>query len=224
MKRLIIFDCDGTLVDSEAVAAKVYTSYWATHGVHLTETEFKETFIGKGNDHPDSVKMFKRMPPHAVAEGDRLWDEALKESLQAVRGIPALLAGLHGDLCVGSNSSMGHVKWALQKTGLDRFFGANVFSASMVANPKPAADLYLHIARHFAVEPSHCIVVEDSVSGVQAARSAGMKVIGFTGGGHFVPSLVQRLLSAQPTWLCSSAEELMPLLAPYNLESSSRAP
>ena len=60
MGKLIIFDCDGTLVDSEVVAARVFTAYWATHGIHLTETEFKETFIGKGNEHPDSIEILWR--------------------------------------------------------------------------------------------------------------------------------------------------------------------
>jgi beta-phosphoglucomutase-like phosphatase (HAD superfamily) len=84
MKKLITFDCDGTLVDSEVVATQVFTAYWATHRVQITETEFKETFIGKGNLHPDCAGIFKRMPEHAMEEGDRLWDEALKSNLQAV--------------------------------------------------------------------------------------------------------------------------------------------
>jgi beta-phosphoglucomutase-like phosphatase (HAD superfamily) len=87
MTKLIIFDCDGTLVDSEMVATQVFTKYWATHGVNLTETGFKELFIGKGNLHPDSIELFKKMPAHAMEEGDRLWAEALKENLQPVSGI-----------------------------------------------------------------------------------------------------------------------------------------
>lgn len=217
MNKLIIFDCDGTLVDSEVVAARVFTSYWATHGVHLTETEFKEKFIGKGNQHPDSIEMFKRMPPYAVVEGDRLWDEALKETLQPVDGMVELISDLRCNLSVGSNSSIGHVKWALKKTGLDQFFGENVFSASLVSNPKPAPDLFLYISKVFGVEPKNCVVVEDSVSGVQAAQSAGMKVIGFSGAKHFVPSLEQRLRTTQPDWFCSNAEELRPLLTQFEV-------
>jgi len=212
MGKLIIFDCDGTLVDSEVVAARVFTAYWATHGVHLTETEFKENFIGKGNHHPDSIEMFKKMPDHAMEEGDRLWDEALKESLKPVSGMIELLSSLKGKLSVGSNSSIEHVNCALKKTGMARFFGENVFSANLVANPKPAPDLFLFISRKFAIEPRNCIVIEDSPSGVQAAKNAGMKVIAFSGAAHFVPSLEQRLKDTRPDWFCTNTEKLKELL------------
>ena len=212
MGKLIIFDCDGTLVDSEVLAARVFTAYWATHGVHLTETEFKETFIGKGNEHPDCVEIFKKMPDHVVDEGDRLWDEALKESLQPVRGMIELVSSLKANLSVGSNSSIGHVNRALKKTGLDRFFGENVFSSSLVPNPKPAPDLFLYISKAFKIEPRNCIVIEDSVSGVQAAQNAGMKVIAFSGAAHFVPSLEKMLIDTRPDWHCANTDELKNLL------------
>jgi beta-phosphoglucomutase-like phosphatase (HAD superfamily) len=215
MDKLVIFDCDGTLVDSEVVAAKVFTSYWATHGVYLTELEFKEKFIGKGNHHPDSIDLFKRMPPHAIEEGDRRWDEALRDSLLSVNGMIELLSSLKCNLSVGSNSSIEHITRALNQTGLARFFGENVFSASSVANPKPAPDLFLHIARFFNISRENCIVVEDSVSGVRAARNAGMKVIAFSGAAHFVPSMEERLKEEGPDWICSNTRELGLLLSQF---------
>lgn len=209
---LIIFDCDGTLVDSEVTAARVFTSYWATHGVHLTEDEFKERFIGKGNYHPDSIEIFNKMPPFAMEEGDRLWDEALKKELQPVVGMSELLESLSHLLSVGSNSSLLHVKKSLKKTGLDSFFGDNVFSAQNVLNPKPAPDLFLHIASTLDVVTKNCVVIEDSPSGIMAAKNAGMKVIGFSGAAHFTPSLEKRLRKAGPNWFCTTTEELKILL------------
>lgn len=210
--ELIIFDCDGTLVDSEVVATEVFTSYWATHGIHITATEFKEKFIGKGNQHPDNVKLFDQMPPHAMEEGDRLWAEALKDSLKPVEGIVEILSEITTPLSVGSNSSLSHVKRSLKTTGLEKFFGENVYSASMVPNSKPAPDLFLHISEIFKVHPKNCIVVEDSPSGVKAAQNAGMRVIGFSGASHFIPSLEERLRNTNPDWFCTSASELKQLL------------
>jgi HAD superfamily hydrolase (TIGR01509 family) len=204
-------------VDSEVVATRVFTAYWATHGVHLTETEFKETFIGKGNLHPDCVEIFKRMPEHVLEEGDRLWRDALKKTLQPVCGMIELVSSLKCNLSVGSNSSIEHVNWALEKTGLAKFFGKNVFSASLVPNPKPAPDLFLHISKTQEIAPKNCIVIEDSVSGVQAAKSAGMSVIAFSGASHFVPSLEQRLKDTRPDWFCTNTAELKTLLS--NFES-----
>jgi beta-phosphoglucomutase-like phosphatase (HAD superfamily) len=126
-----------------------------------------------------------------------------------------VVSGLKCPIAVGSNSSLKHVEWALRKTGLDRFFGDRVFSAAQVAQPKPASDLFLHIARTLGVSVENCIVVEDSTSGVMAARNAGMKVIGFTGAAHFIPSLEKRLGAAQPTWLCSNTTDLKRLFGEF---------
>ncbi|MBC87378.1 MAG: hypothetical protein CL677_09395 [Bdellovibrionaceae bacterium] len=210
--ELIIFDCDGTLVDSESIAAKVLPQYWATQGVHVTATEFKERFIGKSNDHPDCVQFFDQMPPQVVEEGDRLWSEALKEQLEPVEGMFELLSSLSLPLCVGSNSSLPHVKHSLKKTGLDVFFGDNVYSARQVANPKPAPDLFLHISQTHNTHPEKCVVIEDSTAGVKAAQNAGIPVVGFSGAAHFVPSLEDKLRETEPDWFCSSTKELDTLL------------
>jgi len=86
-------------------------------------------------------------------------------------------------------SSLPHVVRSLKTTGLDKFFGENVYSASQVSNPKPAPDLFLHISDKFKTQPEKCVVIEDSPSGVKAAQNAGMRVIGFSGASHFIPTL-----------------------------------
>ncbi|WP_372654325.1 HAD family hydrolase [Halobacteriovorax sp.] len=215
MSKLIIFDCDGTLVDSEVIATQFFTKYWATHGVFYTEDEFKETFIGTGRTAEVVVNNFAKMPAHADEEGRALFHEAIKKDLQVIEGIPELLSSLKTDMCVASNSPLNYVKGALAKTQIDSYFGEFVFSAEQVVNPKPAADLFLHAASTCGHHPKDCIVVEDSVSGVLAAKNANMKVIGFTGAGHFIPSLENRLKELNPDWFCSSTDELKILLSSF---------
>ncbi|MDC1174110.1 HAD-IA family hydrolase [Bacteriovoracaceae bacterium] len=212
MKKLIIFDCDGTLVDSEVIATQVFTAYWATHGVVMTETEFKEKFIGTGSNAPVVIENLSKMPAHADEEGDALLDEALSKYLTAVDGISTLLSSLNFEMCVASNSSLKYVKKALIKTKLTSYFGEKVFSSEQVDNPKPAPDLFIHASSVCGYQIEDCIVVEDSVSGVRAAQNANMKVIGFSGAGHFIPSLEEKLKAVNPDWFCSTTSELHELL------------
>ena len=212
MKKLVIFDCDGTLVDSEVIASKVYPQYWATHGVFFSEDEFKEKFIGTGHDAEIVKETFSRMPDFAKAEGERLLDQALAKELTAVDGIKEILLKLAVEKCVASNSSLSYVKQALNKTELSHHFGDKVFSAEQVENPKPAADLFLHACSTLGFETKNTFVVEDSPSGVRAAQNASIKVIGFSGAGHFTSSLEARLEATNPDYFCRSVLELENLL------------
>ena len=180
----------------------------------------KKILLARVTVTPHVIEMFKKMPAHATQEGDRLWDEALKNNLQPVRGMMKMISTLQSTLCVGSNSSFAHVKWALEKTKLDQFFGARIFSAAQVQNPKPAPDLFLFIAKSLEVKIQDCIVIEDSLSGVQAAQNAGIKVIAFSGAAHFIPSLEQKLKDAEPDWFCSNTDDLERLLKRFELEES----
>lgn len=215
MSKLIIFDCDGTLVDSEVIASKVFPEYWATHGVVMSELEFKENFIGTGHNAPIVQQTFAKMPEYANKEGDKLLDKALAEKLEAVQGISELLSSLRFELCVASNSSLRYVKNALLKTNLNSYFGESVFSAEQVKNPKPAPDLFIHASSKCGFSVQDCIVIEDSVSGIKAAQNAKIPVVGFSGAGHFVPSLEKKLKSTNPDWFCSSTKELSDLLLSF---------
>jgi HAD superfamily hydrolase (TIGR01509 family) len=106
------------------------------------------------------------------------------------------LTWLRGPKCVASSSSMDRVEVSLECTGLTRFFGPNLFSASEVPHGKPAPDLFLHVAARIGVQPADCIVVEDAPAGVAAARAAGMTPIGFVGGRHAGPNLAAQLTAA----------------------------
>ena len=106
----IIFDCDGTLVESETIASHVYPKYWATHGVFFTKEEFKEVFISTGRNAEVVIENFAKMPDYAKEEGDKIFTEALKNEVFAVEGVSKLLSSLKSEMVVASNSSLNHVK------------------------------------------------------------------------------------------------------------------
>lgn len=212
MEKLVIFDCDGTLVDSEVIASKVYPKYWKTHGVFVTENDFKKNFIGTGKNAPIVVDTYSKMPSYAEKVAEALVEKELWELLSPVDGIHDLLANLGADLCVASNSSLNYIKKALSKTNIEKFFGDKVFSSELVPNPKPAPDLFLYIATKLGYKLDNCIVIEDSIFGVTAAQRSGIKVVGFSGGGHFIPELEEKLKNSNPDWYCSSSKELAVLL------------
>lgn len=210
--ELIIFDFDGTLVDSEAVAVKVFIKHWAGFGVHFTEDEFKANFIGTPKEAEINVTTFARMPPHAWDEGNELFEKALETELEAVKGIETILASLKTKKSVASNSSLNYVKKALKQTKLNHYFEDRVFSAEQVRRPKPHPDLFLHVAETLNADPKKCIIVEDSPTGIRAAQSAGIPVIAFTGAAHFIPKLAATLKALNPTHFCNTAQELHQLL------------
>jgi HAD superfamily hydrolase (TIGR01509 family) len=213
VKKLVIFDCDGTLVDSEIIACRVFPAVWSEMGVSMTEDFFLCNFVGVGSDAAIIKETMSRLPPDAMKIADQKFDEELRKSLQPVRGMRELLSGLGCQTCVASNSSLGYVREALSITALDTFFGGRVYSAQQVKKPKPEPDLFLHVASELGYSSEQCLVIEDSVSGVTAAKRAGMTAIGFMGGLHFNAVVKNRLLEARADYYCSDISELKELLS-----------
>ncbi len=208
MKKLIIFDCDGTLVDSEVIAARIFPTVWATFGVEITPDYFICNFVGASGDNEVVRKTHALLPAGALDHTRKVFHEELWQSLQAVQGMRSLLQSLPLQTCVASNSALDYVKNALNKTELASFFGDRVYSSRLVGKPKPAPDVFLHAAKELGYSPEQCLVIEDSVSGIRAAQNAGMPVIGFMGGQHFNSVVKDKLLSANANWYCSTIEEL----------------
>jgi len=212
MKKLIIFDCDGTLVDSEIIASRVFTSVWRSMGLDMTEDYFLCNFVGAGNDTEIVKSTLAKLPPNTMEIADKKFDEELATNLKPVKGMTELLVGLDHELCVASNSSLEYVKRALATTGLSHFFGEKVYSARDLNKPKPAPDLFLHAANELGFTPQQCLVIEDSVSGVQAAKNAHMKVIGFLGGLHCNQVVTDKLLEARADHYCRNTGDLQSFL------------
>lgn len=188
---MIVFDCDGVLVDSEAVAVDVELRVLADHGVRFDRDTYVRTFTGLAPHDwhqglADEIhRRTGRPPPSAVfAALDATIDQAVDDRVTAIPGAHAAVAAVDGPRCVASSTPKPALLRRLELTGLAELFGSAVFSADQVDRGKPAPDLFLFAAATAGVEPGDCVVVEDSVNGIRAGRAAGMRVIGFTGGGH----------------------------------------
>lgn len=183
--RLVIFDCDGVLVDSEPLVNRVEAALLSRFGRPVSEREVGLLF--KGKDVSGVVEAIEQ-ELGATVSPDWIYEWAMATALQFVRhlrpvaGVASVLEALaqHGvATCVASQSTPSRVALALGRCGLDAYFGERVYTASMVERPKPAPDLFLYAARRHAVEPRDCCVVEDTVSGVYAARAAQMDVYAY---------------------------------------------
>ncbi|MFE5300836.1 HAD family hydrolase [Streptomyces sp. NPDC056632] len=183
--ELVIFDCDGVLVDSERIYCRVDRQVFAELGAEFTEAELVEHFVGSPTEIWTALVEERRgrpLPADWHEPFRPLYEQALDAELTAVEGITEVLDALSVPYCLASNGSHASIHRNLTRTGLlDRFEG-RVFSARDVARGKPAPDLFLHAAASMGVPPERCAVVEDSAYGVRAARAAGMRAFGYCGG------------------------------------------
>ncbi|UCM91694.1 HAD family hydrolase [Streptomyces marincola] len=182
---MVIFDCDGVLVDSEPLALRVCVELGAELGWPLTETEIVHRFLGR-SERAVREQIAERLGEERAA----LWGERYRERLNAaidagltaVDGIGEALDALALPHCIASSGMHDKMRRTLTRTGLYERFAGRIFSASEVARGKPAPDLFLHAAARMGVDPARCAVVEDSQYGVRAARAAGMRSFGYAGG------------------------------------------
>jgi HAD superfamily hydrolase (TIGR01509 family) len=183
--ELVIFDCDGVLVDSEPIAVRVDREVLASVGLEMSDAEVIERFVGRSatvmlgmvEQHLGHV-----LSPEQLAGFEQLYIDAFEAELEPISGIEQALDGLSYPTCVASSSSPVSIRRKLARTGLlDRFEG-RIFSATEVAHGKPAPDLFLYAAERMGVPPARCAVIEDSTYGVQAARAAAMRTYAYVGG------------------------------------------
>ena len=212
----VIFDCDGVLIDSEVLACVVDAEVLTASGFAITAAEVAERYLGRSLDFmlKDIEVRGGWLPPADL--GARLQSRLLSafaRELRAVPGMASLAAGLSSPKCVASSSTRARLQMTLGHCGFAEIFGDWVFSAEQVTRGKPAPDLFLLAASKMAVAPKSCLVVEDSPAGIQAAVAAGMRAIGFSGGGHCGPGHAALLRAAGAWRTAASSEELAPLLA-----------
>lgn len=200
MPDLVIFDCDGVIVDSEIIAATVEAELLAEAGVQITPEDIMARYSGL--TFKDILLTIEREygVPLSAALLDRCHaevDRRLQANVRAVEGVERAIAAA-GRACIASNSNADRIAMMLRTAGLSRLFNGNIYSAFDVPNgrPKPAPDVFLHAAKAMGAEPARTIVLEDSIHGVAAARAAGMRVIGFTGGAHSYPGHADALTEA----------------------------
>jgi HAD superfamily hydrolase (TIGR01509 family) len=184
---LIIFDCDGVLVDSEVLSCRCLSEVLATYGIKLKVADALELFLGRSTD---AVLQYysahgQVLPDNFLPDLKARVRQVFQSSLHPVPGVDSLLSSLHISYCVASSSDLDRVSFSLAVTGLALHFDDRIYTSQMVARGKPAPDLFLYAAAKMQAEPARTLVIEDSVSGVAAAKAAGMKVWGFVGGGHY---------------------------------------
>jgi HAD superfamily hydrolase (TIGR01509 family) len=188
MIALVIFDCDGVLIDSEIISATVLVEELARHRVAIGMDHVLENFIG----HSYAVVAGKIAALAGAPLPDSFEDEyrarlmqQFDAELRPMPGILDVLENLAVPFCAATSSHPERAQRSLRAAGLAEYFGQRVFTTAMVARPKPAPDLFLHAAKAMDVDPRHCLVIEDSDLGVAAAQAAGMIAWQFTGGSHY---------------------------------------
>jgi HAD superfamily hydrolase (TIGR01509 family) len=217
---LVIFDCDGVLVDSEPLAMRVLLEGLGEFGYAIGEEEAYERFLGRSLANMQAVlraEYGSELSPDRLERMRQRLFEVYRQELRPINGVAAMLDRLAIPRCVASSSQMERLRVSLEVTGLLPRFTPHLFSATMVAQGKPAPDLFLHVADRMAVAPAACLVIEDSAAGIEAARRAGMRVFGFVGGGHarsaayraklatLMPDLVFDEISRLPELIASAA-------------------
>ncbi len=220
-KRLIIFDCDGVLVDSEPIALSVLTETLGMSGITIDEEGAAKRYLGRSLT---TVRNLVR-EEYGLQIDDRFLNRMrdmlytrFRSELRPIHGIHAALDGLEEagiTWCVASSSQSERIALCLSATGMLDRFSPHIFSASMVANGKPAPDLFLFAADKMGAAPSECLVIEDSPAGILAARAAGMDVLAFTGGSHTGLSAYRDGLAAlMPLQAFDAMEKLLHFVVP----------
>ncbi|KDA02094.1 HAD family hydrolase [Hyphomonas oceanitis] len=199
----LIFDCDGVLVDSETIHVAVEIALLTEMGLAYEWDIYLSRFVGLGvpEFHAALAEDYAALGygPFPDDFGPRLHARAwprIEAELTALPGAAALAAKFSGPIAVASSSITPKLRRKLELTGLTETFAPHIYSADQVARGKPSPDLFLFAADNIKSAPATCLVIEDSVNGVKAARAAGMTAFGFTGGGHADAGLCERLIAA----------------------------
>jgi HAD superfamily hydrolase (TIGR01509 family) len=192
---LLIFDCDGVLVDSEVLSCRIDAEFLTEIGVPYTAEEIARQFLGVSLKTMISRIESERdckLPDDFSEKLNRTLFARFETDLKPIEGVRDAILSLPFPRCVASSSIPERIALSLRVTGLADLFD-NIFSSTQVARGKPAPDLFLHAASRMNTLPEECLVIEDSIAGVQAARAAGMRVIGFVGGSHCGPGHAEKL-------------------------------
>ena len=224
--ELIIFDCDGVLVDSEPLAMQVLIAAIGAQGPAITPAMAYRDYLGRSLASISASLLDSHgMPlgPAALASMRSDLYALYRRELRASPGLPNILEKLDIPFCIASSSQPERIRISLELTGMLAAFEPNIFSATMVKNGKPAPDLFLHAARAMGAAPAKCLVIEDSPAGITAARAAGMAVFGYLGGSHIAPAgLADTIAALHPNRIFNDMHALPDLVR--SLQTEKRAP
>ncbi|MBL7783920.1 MAG: HAD family phosphatase [Saprospiraceae bacterium] len=211
MLKHLLFDNDGTIVDSEIIAVRATLRLLEPYGFRMSEQEYSQRFPGLLER--DILAIIRE--EHGVVVADDYFDqlralhqEGFQRELRTIPGMESIFRSVRVPKSMVSNGSVRHVVQCLQQVGLHDALDGRIFSAEQVARPKPHPDVYRHALDELELHPSETIAVEDSPTGVAAAREAGLRVVGFLGAAHIYDGHGERLADAGAHWLATDAGEL----------------
>lgn len=197
--ELIIFDCDGVLVDSEVISCRAHASVLTRHGYPITPEQVLTRFLGVSDREARQMvedEIGRKLPDDLEAQIKSATLQFYAGELQPITHVAAAIAAIDLPKCVASSGTPEKIRHGLDCAGLYDQLAPHIFSATQVARGKPAPDLFLFAAEQMKTAPENCLVIEDSVPGVTGARAAGMAVLGFHGGSHCPPGHGEKLRRA----------------------------
>jgi HAD superfamily hydrolase (TIGR01509 family) len=213
---LVIFDCDGVLVDSEVISCRAHAETLARHGYPITAEQVLHRFLGVSDrearlmvEHETGRELPEDFEAQMKAAALRFYADELRPIAHVVEAVEAIAL----PRCVASSGTPEKILHGLTCAGLYELLAPNIFSATQVKRGKPAPDLFLFAADQMKASPTRCLVVEDSVAGVTGARAAGMTVFGFHGGSHCGAGHAEMLRSAGATLTFDDMRQLPALIA-----------
>ncbi len=213
---LLIFDCDGVVVNSMDLHTEVEAQAFQSIGISISPKELALRFAGVGEAEVYRIlseETGRAISPDIAARIERRKKEVFRQRLKPVAGIHGALAATgNTPRCIASGAGIDLLHDLLGVAGLYDLFAPHIYSVDMVRRGKPFPDLFLHAANEMGHAPENCLVIEDGIAGVQAGCAAGMRVLGFTGGSHCDPEHRDRLKAAGADLVFSDMRELPPLI------------
>jgi HAD superfamily hydrolase (TIGR01509 family) len=196
---LVIFDCDGVLVDSEVISCRAHAATLTRHGYPITADQVLDRFLGVSDLEARLIveaEMGRKLPDDFTSQVKQATLQRYADDLQPVPYVAEAVAAIDLPKCVASSGTPEKIRHGLTCAALYDILAPHIFSAGQVKRGKPAPDLFLFAAEQMKVQPARCVVIEDSIPGVTGARAAGMTVLGFHGGSHCRPGYADRLRAA----------------------------
>jgi HAD superfamily hydrolase (TIGR01509 family) len=196
---LVIFDCDGVLVDSEVISCRAHSQMLTRHGYPITADQVLDRFLGVSDREARltiEAELGRKLPDDFEVQVKQATLGSYADDLRAISNVDEAIAAIGLPKCVASSGTPEKIRHGLTCAGLYDLLAPHIFSASQVKRGKPAPDLFLFAAEQMQIAPARCLVIEDSVPGITGARAAGMTVLGFFGGSHCRPGHADTLRAA----------------------------
>jgi HAD superfamily hydrolase (TIGR01509 family) len=213
---LVIFDCDGVLVDSEVISCRAHSQMLTRHGYPITADQVLDRFLGVSDREARLIieaELGRSLPADFEAQMKQAALQRYADELRNVPYIGEALAAIDLPECVASSGTPEKIRHGLTCAGLYDQLAPHIFSVSQVRRGKPAPDLFLFAAERMTASPDRCLVIEDSVPGITGARAAGMTVVGFHGGSHCQAGHAEMLRSAGAAVTFDDMRQLPALIA-----------